>query len=468
MAWLSTVHASFPDLLDRFGSGKTPVEETELSDDEIQLSQALYTFLVQYCPESTMNVIGQGTTGTNGFEVWRRLVKMSEPSYRTKAWVWRRHLSNPNFPNDITQWSSALHQWESELREFEKQFKTPFSEDEKVSILAHVSPKELQQTLWIPTRRLETTSSSISLPRTCGRDRKDPVLELRRLPTKLINHVKMDQHPWTSVRCRTTTTKEKGEKDVIRKVEKGKTTKENPKASTTSRARTTGIQDDWQKKGGKGQYYQQYQKQDKGKGKGQNAKGKQDNGKGKGNVSNPHAGKQCHVCKKHGHIAADCWWKGSVENAEQFDPDNKGSTGGSGGVGAIAGDVIFTINNVQQHVSACSSDPSHVSLLVDSGACECVARKGEFESPVDSRLAKPLFSVQGTPLQVYGKQYPEVQVGSMRGQVEMTVTDAAESLVSVHSLVSKGYDVNFSSQGCFVDTGHEKIPLEMHGQPIYG
>ena len=220
--------------------------------------------------------------------------------------------------------------------------------------------------------------------------------------------------------------------------------------------------------GGKGQYYQQYQKQDKGKGKGQNAKGKQHNGKGKGNVSNPHAGKQCHVCKKHGHIAADCWWKvGSVENAEQIDPDNKGSTGGSGGVGAIAGDVILTINNVQQHVSACSSDPSHVSLLVDSGACESVARKGEFESPVDSRLAKPLFSVQGTPLQVYGKQYPEVQVGSMRGQVEMTVTDAAESLVSVHSLVSKGYDVNFSSQGCFVDTGHGKVPLEMHGKRWY-
>ena len=114
-------------------------------------------------------------------------------------------------------------------------------------------------------------------------------------------------------------------------------------------------------------------------------------------MSNPHAGKQCHVCKKHGHIAADCWWKvGSVENAEQIDPDNKGSTGGSGGVGAIAGDVIFTINNVQQHVSACSSDPSHVYLLVDSGACESVARKGEFESPVDSRLANRL-SVRKEP-----------------------------------------------------------------------
>ena len=27
--------------------------------------------------------------------------------------------------------------------------------------------------------------------------------------------------------------------------------------------------------------------------------------------------------------------------------------------------------------------------------------------------------------------------------------------------------VNFSSQGCFVDTGHEKIPLEMHGKRWY-
>ena len=66
-----------------------------------------------------MGVIGQGLHDSNGFEVQRRLVKLSEPSYRTEAWVWRRHLSNPNFPSDIAQWSAALHQWESEVREFE-------------------------------------------------------------------------------------------------------------------------------------------------------------------------------------------------------------------------------------------------------------------------------------------------------------------------------------------------------------
>ena len=120
-----------------------PLDDEMNSPEEDQLSKALYTFLIQYCPEPTMNVIGQGLQGTNGFEVWRRLCKLSEPSYGTKAWVWRRHLSNPQFTQDLTQWSTALHQWE----EFEREYKTLFSEQEKISILAHVAHKELQQTI---------------------------------------------------------------------------------------------------------------------------------------------------------------------------------------------------------------------------------------------------------------------------------------------------------------------------------
>ena len=83
-------------------------------------------------------------------------MKLSEPAYRTKAWVWRRHLANPNFPSDMAQWASALHQWESELREFERQFKTVFTEDEKVSIIAHVAPKELQQSIFTHSDALNT------------------------------------------------------------------------------------------------------------------------------------------------------------------------------------------------------------------------------------------------------------------------------------------------------------------------
>ena len=58
----------------------------------------------------------------------------------------------------------------------------------------------------------------------------------------------------------------------------------------------------------------------KGKGpgdtKGKGKKGeKGDKPSGKGNVGNPHAGKQCHICKKYGHIANDCYWKvGAVES----------------------------------------------------------------------------------------------------------------------------------------------------------
>ena len=155
VAWSSTVHERYPELLEKFGNSKDPVDSAALNSDESRLAKAMYTFLIQYCPEPTMNVIGQGLQDANGFEVWRRLVLLSEPAHRTKAWVWRRHLSNPTFPSDISQWSTALHQWEAELREFERTYKTAFSEDEKVSILAHVAPKELQQSIFMHSDALD-------------------------------------------------------------------------------------------------------------------------------------------------------------------------------------------------------------------------------------------------------------------------------------------------------------------------
>ena len=158
VAWSSTVHPKFPDLsLEKYGKQKDVIDELHLDAKEDRLSKA-NTFLTQYCPEPTMGVIGQGLHDSNGFEVWRRLVKLSEPWYRTKVWVWRRRLSNPNFPSHIAQWSAALHQWESEVREFEGTFKNVFSQDEKVSILApaRVAPKELQQSIFTHSDALGT------------------------------------------------------------------------------------------------------------------------------------------------------------------------------------------------------------------------------------------------------------------------------------------------------------------------
>ena len=87
---------------------------------------------------------------------------------------------------------------------------------------------------------------------------------------------------------------------------------------------------------------------------------------------------------------------------------------------------------------------------------------------IDNTKAKPLFSVQGNPLQVHGKQRPEVQLGSLRGNVELTVTDSAESLVSVRSLVAKGHEVQFTQEGCYMVTSQgEHAPLELHGKRWY-
>ena len=152
--------------------------------------------------------------------------------------------------------------------------------------------------------------------------------------------------------------------------------------------------------------------------------------------------------------------------------EGKGYTGGCGSVGAVheaswmnagsSDDVIFTVGD--SVVAAVQPQGRDKYFLIDSGTCENVAKQGEFAA-VDSTKAKPLFSAQDHPLQVYGKQYPQVQLGGMEGRMEMTVTDDAESLLSVNSFVDKGHEVHFTKDKCFVLTNfHERMPLEKHGK----
>ena len=50
----------------------------------------------------------------------------------------------------------------------------------------------------------------------------------------------------------------------------------------------------------------------------------------------------------------------------------------------------------------------------------------------------------------------------------MTVTDAAESLLSVYNILSKGHEVHFVEGDCHVITrDKEKLPLELHGKRWY-
>ena len=476
VAWTSTVHSSFPELLEKSRVSDKPLDDEMNTPEEDQLSKALYTFLIQYCPEPTMNVIGQGLQGTNGFEVWRRLCKLSEPSYRTKAWVWRRHLSNPQFTQDLTQWSTALHQWESELREFEREYKTPFSEQEKISILAHVAPKELQQTIFMHSDALDSYDKIRSyieqflINKNLWKRPQGSQFGLTKVANKVDDGGPMPMDIGAVQGKGKGIGKERGKggKDGVSNSQQwqGKQQWQNWNKNEKGKDKGKGKVDKGKGKG----------KHDKDKGKGGKDNNKSGKGKG-GNQGNPHAGKQCHVCGKHGHIAENCWWKvNAVEETQAATNEGKGSTGGSGSVGAVheaswmnagsSDDVIFTVGD--SVVAAVQSKGRDKYLLIDSGACENVAKQGEFDADVDPTKAKPLFSVQGHPLRVYGKQYPQVQVGGMEGKMEMTVTDAAESLLSVHSLVDKGHEVHFTKDKCFVLTNsHERIPLEKHGKRWY-
>ena len=91
---------------------------------------------------------------------------------------------------------------------------------------------------------------------------------------------------------------------------------------------------------------------------------------------------------KHGHIAENCWWKvNAVEETQAATNEGKGSTGGSGSVGAVheaswmnagsSDDVIFTVGD--SVVAAVQSKGRDKYLLIDSGACENVAKQGEFD-----------------------------------------------------------------------------------------
>lgn len=67
IAWSSTVHERYPELLEKHGKSKDPVDESTFTSEESRLAKAMYTFLIQHCP-------GQGLRDANGFKFWRRLV----------------------------------------------------------------------------------------------------------------------------------------------------------------------------------------------------------------------------------------------------------------------------------------------------------------------------------------------------------------------------------------------------------
>ena len=469
VAWSSTVHPKYPEMLEKFGESKDPLDDAMQTPEEDLLAKAMYTFLVQYCPEPTMNVVGQGLHTANGFEVWRRLVRLSEPSYRTKAWVWRRHLSNPNFPKDINNWSTALHQWESELREFERTSKSVFSEEEKVSILAHVAPPELQQSIFMHSDALGTYAKI--------RDYIEQYLINK-------NVWKRPQGSQFGITKAANKVDDGGPAPMDIGAVKGKG--KDDKGKGKSKHKGSWNNDKGSKGGAKGKG-----KEDKGKGKGHENKG---TGKGKGDgkqggkgsqVNNPDAGKKCHVCQKYGHVAKNCWWKvssvdetttttGNTANKTEGNNNQTKQNPNSGnGVGSVSNinfgehdRYCFTVRDAQ--VSALSESDEFRYLLVDSGACENVAKYGDFVGPVDSTKGKPLFGVQGNPLKIYGKQSPKIEVGNLKGLMDMTVTDSAESLLSVFNMVEKGHAVHFEKNNCHLVTNqNERIPLELHGKRWY-
>ena len=206
---------------------------------------------------------------------------------------------------------------------------------------------------------------------------------------------------------------------------------------------------------------------DYGSGKGKTEKG--DKGKGKG--SNPHAGKQCHICKKYGHIAADCHWKVSeVREEPEPSPKTDGDTRTVGSVrdylGEPGADMIMTVRDTIAAIKP-SDNNDFAWFMVDSGACVTCATEGEFDAPIDETKKKTLYSVQGVALKVYGEQTPDIELDDgLRGTMRMTVTDASENVLAVDELLSKEWErVVFGKTGSFLEYKNGKrYPLTKFGK----
>ena len=235
----------------------------------------------------------------NGLEMWRRLVKTHEPAYKSKSWVWRKHLTNPTFPTELSKWSDAFYQWESEIREFERQFKKTIDENEKLSVLVHVAPKELQQSIFMHADSLDSYN------------------KVRTYIEQYLSARNLWKRPRGGLFGNSASAKPKDDANgpapmeigAIKGKGKGPKGKGKGKADKGDPGKGKGNQwnSQWQAqaspqwdskygnyKGDKGKH--KGKPSEDGSGKGKNNKGEK--GKGKGG-NNPHAGKQCHICKKY-------------------------------------------------------------------------------------------------------------------------------------------------------------------------
>ena len=101
--------------------------------------------------------------------------------------------------------------------------------------------------------------------------------------------------------------------------------------------------------------------------------------------------------------------------------------------------------------------------------------------PVDE---KPFANASGQPVQVHGTCSPMVTMGEkggpkVKGVGQFRAMDVAKPLLSVSTLVVKGWTVTFGRKGPFLQRGAKKVPVVMtggvfkiamdfHGQPAAG
>jgi hypothetical protein len=108
-------------------------------------------------------------------------------------------------------------------------------------------------------------------------------------------------------------------------------------------------------------------------------------------------------------------------------------------------------------------------LLLDSGACESIARPGSFGQPIDTSQASTLWAVNDTPIRVEGARQAFMKLDGELAQIGFSVTGAtAEDILAVCKQMDAGFDVRFCRRGCYISSDDgQRIAFYREGDRFY-
>ena len=409
---------------------------TPTAEDTAKRSRTLYAVLAALTSGRALRVV-QAVKSRHGYEAWRSLHEELAPRVHARKLGMLQQILKPQFSSTMTieEFREKYAEWLRYVDHYEEFMGKAMDEEVKIAISVENSPAEVKT--W-----LQVNSDSY------GSD-------FKKLHAVLMTYV-----------------------------DSRRTFAEEPKAMEVDELRKGGKKGksgkgyDNKKGKGKGKWSDQHQ-YDKGYDKKMKGKGKYDQQGEKGGDSKDkgYGGKGemlCFRCGKPGHQARFC----NVHVQHLGSPPPASESGGSAAgsassqqpatpasVSALTAVVEEWVFMAQTYTGAAEES----LVLVDSGSMIHVCPKAFYEKlGCEKNYDVQIRAANGQTVVHFGQRtIPLLGANNFPVTVKFEVADVVRPILSVHKLVTRGYDVVFGSNGCYIAKGDMKLRLETHGSAHY-